>query len=105
MASCGRETSVEATGGGHRPRWWYSKEFEFERSRSLMPLCCAVGQDMGLCCRSSCGSVLSVKIWVCAVGQDMGLWYRLVGRSRCESVLSVGLSVKLWVCSIGLCYR
>jgi len=56
VASCSREISVEATGGGHRLRWWYSKKFELEQNRSLMPLCCAVG----LCCRSRYGIDWSV---------------------------------------------
>jgi hypothetical protein len=53
MASCSRETSMEATGGGHRLR--YNKKFEFEQSRTLIPLCCAVNQAVGLCYGSRYG--------------------------------------------------
>ena len=55
VASCSRETSMETAGGGHRLNWWYSKEFDFEQSRSLIPLCYAVNQAVGLCYRSRYG--------------------------------------------------
>jgi hypothetical protein len=62
MASCSRESPVEATGGGHRLRWWYNKKFEFELSRSFVPLCCAVSQAVGLCYRSGYGFAISISM-------------------------------------------
>jgi len=48
---------------------------------------CAVCKNVGLCYRSSCGSVLSVTLWVCAFDQ-----------SACQTVGLI--SVMLWVCAI-----
>jgi hypothetical protein len=56
---------------------------------------------------SSCGSVVSAKLWVCAVGQSVRQTVGLI--SVRLWVCAIGQSVKLWVCSIGLavglCYR
>jgi len=62
MAFCSRETTMEATGGGHRLRWWYNKKFEFEQSRSLTPLCCVFNQAVGLCYRSRYGFMISISL-------------------------------------------
>jgi hypothetical protein len=61
----------------------------------------AVGQNVGLCCRSSCGTVLSVMLWVCVVGKSVGKALVLCCRSVSQTVGLI--SVTLWVCAIGQC--